>query len=107
MWKLHSKQRKQINKQLTRLSNYFEAIPLDTIDNILKESGLTLLQEDNTAWGGFICGREGRADFTVGVVATAEKQDGLTMYEPVENSLLILTWYKMQSGRYEIVTYMS
>ena len=77
------------------------------IENILKPYNLLLLQEDNTPWDGFITGAEGRATFTLGYLDTAYEQNGLTAYKPIENAALIMTWYKMQSGKYEIVTYIS
>jgi len=99
--------RKKINRELSALPNYHIGIPLDIIENILKKYNLLLLMEDNTPWDGFITGAEGHADFTLGYFDTAYKQNELTAYTPIENAALIMTWYKMQSGKYEIVTYIS
>ena len=99
--------RKKINRELSALPNYHVGIPLDIIEGILKKYNLLLLMEDNTPWDGFITGREGQADFTLGYLDTAYEQNGLTAYTPIENAALIMTWYKMESGKYEIVTYIS
>ena len=105
--RLNAPIRKKINRELTALPNYHEGIPLEIIEEILKKYNLLLLQEDYTPWSGFITGREGQADFTLGYFDTAYEQNGLTAYTPIENAALIMTWYKMQSGKYEIVTYIS
>ena len=99
--------RKKINRELSALPNYHVGIPLDIIEGILKKYNLLLLMEDNTPWDGFITGAEGQATFTLGYLDTAYEQNGLTAYTPIENAALIMTWYKMESGKYEIVTYIS
>lgn len=104
--RLDAPTRKKINRELS-LPNYHIGIPLDIIENILKKYDLLLLQEDNTPWDGFITGAQGQATFTLGYLDTAYEQNGLTAYIPIENAALIMSWYKMQSGKYEIVTYVS
>jgi len=105
--RLNAPIRKKINGELTKLPTYNEGIPLDLIENILQKYNLLLLQEDNTPWSGFITGAEGHALFSLGYLDTAYEQNGLTAYTPIENAGLSMSWYKMQSGKYEIVTYIS
>lgn len=164
--------RNRVNKALTGLDNYHNAIPLDKIQKILAKHGFMMLQEDNTEWAGFFCGDEGRADFNLTdttkanyaylrlsesgelVDATRMPDNGVTWeftsaywkpkpgnspysisqetiskeeyetfhamdmqtmdvydestmrWNPI-TCMLCMTWYKMPSGRYEIVAYMS
>ena len=72
---------------------YFQEIPIQNITKNLQELGLGLINEDGTPFAGFLTGEEGRADI-----------DLTWMGSPVNNALTI-TWYKMPSGNYEIVTY--
>lgn len=79
---------------------YFDTIQLGAIMNILEESGYTILQEDMTPWDGIICGREGHEYFTIGV----KDRD---KWVEIGNAMLSLSWYKMESGRYEVVGYIT
>jgi hypothetical protein len=99
--------RKKINRELSALPNYHEGIPINIIENILEKYGLLILQEDNTEYEGFFLGDESHTEITIGHINTAHQEDNITFYTPIENSMLILTWYKMGSGKYEIVSYLS
>jgi hypothetical protein len=99
--------RKKINRELSALPNYHQGIPLDLIENILEKYGLLPLQEDNTAYEGIFTGEEGRAQLAIGFINTAHDENGISAYTPIDNSMLIMTWYKMGSGKYEIVSYLS
>lgn len=107
--RLNAPIKSKINRELSALPNYFNEIPLDTIENILEKYGLVILQEDHTAYEGMFLGEEGQAQIDLGYIATAHQSDDgeVTFYTPIENGALILTWYKMQSGKYEIVSYVS
>lgn len=76
---------KQANEALYKLGlTYHESIPLATVDAILSAADLNPLEAM------ILCGREGR------------------IHEDVGNGLwLSLSWFKMTSGRYEIVAYIS
>jgi len=90
--------RKSINNQIHTATSktYFDHIPLFTLDNILKEKGYWLIQEDGEPWSGILCGENVNTTFDIGGVGGK-----------VRNSVLVLSWYKMPSGRYEIVSYVS
>lgn len=107
--RLNAPLRKRINTELTRLPNYFNDIPLETIEEILEKYGLLILQEDHTPYQGMFLGAEGQAQIDIGYIQTAQQSEDneVTFYTPIENAALILTWYKMQSGKYEIVSYIS
>lgn len=82
--KTERKLRTRVNRQLQQLPIYHDGLPLTEIDNILAANGASALEE------AIYCGREGK------------------VHEQVQsNTWLTMTWYKMESGRYEIVAYVS
>ena len=78
------KSRKMANRLLAALPNYHPFIPISDIDSALTAAGL---RETESA---IYCGREGHSTMQVG-----------------EKSFLSLSWFKMESGNYEIVAYVS
>jgi hypothetical protein len=85
-----SKTRTQINRKLAALPTYHDSIPLQQIFNILAESDVQVLDVDGTPWSGILCGENASATFQTNVKAS-----------------LYLSWYRMPSGKYEIVSYVS
>jgi hypothetical protein len=77
----------KVNKVITSLTHntYFDSIPAAPIAAILESFGL-LTSELN----GIYCGHEGR-----------------TLAQVADNAWLHMTWYRMPSGRFEIVAYVS
>lgn len=122
---LNSNIRKQINTDLYNLitpehkTTYFEAIPLQDIFDILQNYNIVVLQEDNTIWSGLLLGDEASATFPIAYKSPIDpnlfigegnkdtSDDNLIQYDPIVNSELYLYWYKMESGRYEINTYIT
>ena len=98
--------RHKISDEITKLTTnkYFDKIPLKDISDILEKYGITLLQEDQTEWDGFLTGNNARETFEIGYIETKDKD---SRYTPIDNAALVMSWYKMTSGRYEIVAYMS
>lgn len=91
--KINVTQRRRINSRLQSLSKlYYESIPLEEINNILKSEGTQILQEDGTPFSGFLCGDSSYCTFDL---------------EGISNAVLVLSWYKMVSGRWEINAYIS
>lgn len=79
------KSREKVNAELAAMPIYHPFIPLGDIDNILTKHGFNELEP------AIYCGRQGRSNEKIG-----------------ERSYLSLTWYKMEeSGRYEVVAYVS
>jgi hypothetical protein len=88
-----STQKNNVNKQLNALGkNYFPSIPLNLIFSIV-EIGLEseIIDEDGTPWSGFLLGDSSNTTFNI--------RD--------KKYVLYLSWYKMPSGNYEIVAYLS
>ena len=80
--KLTTSEKNKINKALDKLcKQYFPHIPTTEIDSILSPFGVKLES-------GIYCGREGDCTDEIG-----------------RGTHLRMTWYRMQSGNYEIVAY--
>ena len=99
----------KINSELDGLGNYFIKIPLGTIQDILKKYNIYLVQEDGTAWSGFLmgnkgCGEDGaeaqKATFDMAI------KDGENKYSLLK-CWLTISWCKLDSGKYEIIKYIS
>lgn len=86
---------------------YFDDIPIREIGEILKRHGIVLLMEDNREWAGFLMGSNSEADFMLGDFSTGQIVDWGTIYTPYTNVMFRMTWYKMQSGKWEIIGYLS
>jgi len=100
--KLNAAQRNQFAKKVHRITSCFhDFIPLNLIDDILGEFNLTLIQEDNTKWSGFLCGETASAVFDLGI-KDSEKD---SLFIPAQNQLYFY-WYKFNTGRYEINSYL-
>lgn len=78
---------------------YFDSAtyPLSVSDECLREHGYRLIDEDGSDLGVILCGDNGRGVFDIGLL------DG----GKVENVAVLLSWYKMPSGRYEVVSYLT
>ena len=63
----------------------------------MQNFGYLVVDEEHNRWSGFLCGREGQAMFDI-LSKEAGKQD---------NSNLMLSWYTMPSGRYEVLAYVA
>ena len=93
---LPNKVRNNINIQLQELGKrYYEKIPLQDIFSVLEKENIIPVAEDGTYWSGLLCGRNDVA--YINLKKLGEKV----------NSFLVLMWYKMDSGKYEIVSYIS
>lgn len=77
---------KWVNRVLSEMNHntYHDGVPLDRVNDALRAHGFDELE---AMW---VCGREGRLNEPVG-----------------REKYLTLTWYKMESGRYEVVAYVS
>jgi hypothetical protein len=88
---------KPINKELTTLTTnkYFDSIPTQSIQEILDRYNLGKdVETGENVMDGIYTGAEGRMEAPI-----SKDQRGNT------NMMFIMTWYKMGSGRYEIVVY--
>jgi len=108
MTRLNAPEKKKINTQLRKaIQTYNPEIPLDEIEAILQQFGLIILQEDNTPWSGMLTGADAQATFELAYLESAYQENDMTFYVPIENAGLLLSWYRMGSGKYEIVTYVA
>jgi len=106
--------KKKINKELINLTTpknktqYFRAIPLQDIWDILKKYNIVVLQEDGTKWDGFLTGRSAQTYFDIASIdSEVEGYSKYRIHVPYTNAQLALSWYKMSSGNYEITTYVT
>jgi hypothetical protein len=82
---------------------------LQGIFDALKVEGIVPLQEDGTEWSGFLAGgAECGSDETRHQVANIDlgiQRDGQLLLVP--NTSLYISWCVMQSGKYEVIAYVS
>lgn len=105
MTRMPAQHRNKLNNEISgMIGSPLREIPLGDMDMALRRYGYLLVNEDGTPWGGFLTGREGRAKFDIGVLGT---QDDNQIHQMVDNAMLVLTWYKFDTGRYEVVAYVS
>lgn len=102
--KIPENKRKFINKKLQTDfgKTYFNEIPLKEIFNVLKSESVEVVDEDGTAWQGFLTGASGNTQFDLAIYDSESET-----LKPVKNAVLVMSWYKMSSGRYEINCYLS
>lgn len=84
------------NKALHALTHgqYFSAIPLDRIYDIVERAGFAFDAEEQQC---MLCGRDGRATWELFA------SDGRAL-----NHMLVVEWHKMDvTGRYEVNAYVS
>ena len=93
-----------LNKGLSFFNNYFPHIPMEKINALFECYGYLLIQEDYTKFEGFFCGEVGHTTIQLGVLQTGVSTG---IFQEVKNTLLSLSWYKMPSGNFEIVTYLT
>jgi hypothetical protein len=88
---------KKVNAALMELTvnRYERHVPLGRVREALNALGFELLDEEGAPWSGLLCGDEGRATFDLSYLGT-----------PVPR-VLVLSWYRMPSGNFETVAYVS
>jgi hypothetical protein len=92
---IRSKINREMGKTLTR-NTYFDEVPLGELFDACKKFDVIPIQEDGMEWSGMLVGREGEAHIDLAYEGKV-----------VKNAMLNITWYKMASGRYEVVGYVS
>lgn len=125
--KLKGNVRQKMNKDINKLlkPTYFKDIPLGSIFKILEKHGVVPLQEDATYWSGFLTGGVKKTEmvyFNLGwknfestslVGAGKEAWPGTKypnksgQYRIISNAVLALSYFKMPSGNYEVIAYVS
>ncbi len=102
---------KKINKEIHKYvkDTYYQQIPLDDIFNAMKKFGIVALQEDQTEWDGMLLGGVKKTEqiyIDLGWADTKDEND-YDRHEVVPNARLNLSYYKMESGKYEVLAYVS
>ena len=92
-----AKERLKINREIGQLLKpiYFREIPLGQMFDIVEKHGYQVVDEEGNRWGGFLCGREGTANFDI--LSLTDRKHSKYGFN--------LQWYKMESGRYEVIAY--
>jgi hypothetical protein len=101
--------KRPLNKLLYDLTSqgYHDSILINEIGDLLRKHGVLMLQEDGTEFSGVFAGEDGRAEIEIGTTNIAREIDGVPVYTPFTNTMLVITWHKMPSGKYEVVAYLS
>ena len=97
--KLPASDRKKGQKALLEFlkPTYFDGIPMEEIMKVLKDSAdIEVVQEDGSRWSGMLLGDSAADSFDLG-------KDG----KLINNTSLFLSWYKMPSGKMEVIGYLS
>lgn len=82
-----------IQKGLNKISQvYHNEIPLSEIFSLIKSQGGLPVMEDGQEWQGFLCGKSSKATIQI---------NGLNKIK-----FVYISWYQMESGRYEITSYL-
>jgi len=102
-----TKIKKKINGEIQKFlkPTYFKKIPLQPLFDILEKYSIVPLQEDDTIWDGLLLGgikKTERVDFTLGDLSS---KDSKNRYLVITNAKLSLSYYKMESGKYEVIAY--
>ena len=88
-------------------NKYLDYVPLDIIFSYIKEEGYVPLQEDMTEWSGVVSHHSGKIHVLLGDANSVRMEYGEPVYKPL-NASLFLSWYEMpESGKYEVVAYVS
>lgn len=81
--------------------DYFKKIPLQQIFNIFDKHGLIPLAKDNTKWKGSVSGNKKSEEITFDLGVKAFEENGT--YPKIPDASLILTYKKIESGKYEVI----
>lgn len=107
---MEPKIRNAVNRELTDISTgnnhkYYDSVGVafQQMVDVLKKNGVVALQEDSTEFQGFFTGKQGRV--TIPLAPTSSKND--EFYTEYANTLLALSWHKMENNTYEVLAYVS
>ena len=107
--KMNGAMKKKMNKKIYKVlkPTYFKEIPLQDIFDILEEHNFVPLQEDNTYWSGMLMGGVSKTEQVQFPLGVKDLEDDQGKYPVITNAELQLTYYKMPSGKYEVISYIS
>ncbi len=102
--------KKMMNNEIQKLLKpiYFAHIPLSDIFDILNKYNVVALQEDDTEWSGFLLGGVKKTEQVYFNLAFKDSKNEDGRYtNKIRNAALSLSYFKMGSGRYEVLSYIS
>jgi hypothetical protein len=103
--------KKKINKEISKVLSptYFKAIPLKDLFDILDKYGIVPIQEDKAKWSGLLIGGVDKTEMVDFDLAWKDSKQGNIYTEMVPNAALVMSYYKMPSGKYkyEVIGYLS
>lgn len=104
--KLDSKIKRKVNKELAdKVHNqYYKELFPDWVYEVLGPFGLVMVSEDGSPFEAMFMGDKGRTVINISSDGL-QKENGL--YQMYEDTALSYSWYKMPSGSYEIVAYLT
>lgn len=111
--KLTRPKAKKITKEIKKAiktwvhTTYYSEIPLKDIFDVLERNGLIPLQEDLRKWDGLLLGGVKKTEQVLFLLGWKGTKDGQGRYEVVPDAGLNLSYYKMPSGKYEVLAYVS
>ena len=97
--------RNRINREISKMDTYHNEIPTDEIWEAIENHGGVVIDEAGERWSGLFCGEQGQASMAIvfpEITDTWARSNKVTA-----NMFVHISWYKMDSGRYEIVCYVS
>lgn len=102
----------KINKIIKKYVDkiYYKSVPVTLIEEALKEAGFALVNEDGTEFSAIFCGANSSSRLSYALASSydASMHGGYGGYKYiVSNSSIIVSWYSMPSGNYEINVYAS
>lgn len=110
----HTRARGKVNEALydLTLNHYFPSVPLDNLFAAVESHGFEIPEDERPI---LVCGRQGRAVVpltrmdpdAVAYARAADALGGQTRAPRAFNGALTFTWYQMESGRYEVVAYVT
>lgn len=107
--KLSSRLKSKANRTLSTLSSYFPSLDkaVEKISEALRRKhGIVIVDSDGTPFQAIFTGRQGNTSIEIAPAESLGYQkEGA--YKSFTDSVLFMTWYRMDSGRYEIVCYLS
>ena len=101
--------KKKINKVIGQVlkPTYFSSIPLDKVFSATEKFGVIVLQEDQTEWSGLLLGGTDKTEQVYFQLGWKDTMDSEKRYQVIPNAMLALSYYKMQSGKYEVLAYIT
>ena len=100
---------KKINKEVHKImkKTYFKEIPLQPLFDILKKFNVIVIQEDFTPWSGILTGGVKETEQIYFTLAWNEKDERNFYSQVIPDAKLALSYYKMPSGKYEVISYVT